>query len=80
MHYTDRERATFKCPAILHIRATINSLVPDHFVTCFGETRDGLVAVDFPGKPVLVPRDRLMEYWEGDALFIEAERGTAIAK
>jgi hypothetical protein len=80
VHYTDRERATFRCPAILHVRANINSLVPDHFVVGFGETRDGLVAADFPGEPVIVPKSRLMQYWEGDALFIEAESGTAIAQ
>jgi len=78
--YSDRERAKFACPAILHVRATTNSSIPDHFVACFGETRDGLVAADFPGEPVIVPRFRLLEFWDGDVLFIDTEEGTAITQ
>jgi ABC-type bacteriocin/lantibiotic exporter with double-glycine peptidase domain len=80
LRWKDKQRARFDCPAILHVRSRATLTACDHFVTCFGERDNLLCIADYPKAPAMVPRERVLEHWDGDALYLDDARGDRLAK
>ena len=77
--WPDEDRAEFAGPCILHVRRTLKSPMPDHFVFCFGETEAGLVVSDFPRPNGVLPRSALAPLWDGVALYLDDHAGDRLA-
>ena len=74
------KQASFRCPAILHIRRSESSTAPDHFLACFGESADGICVAEFPRPPLILSRRRLERVWDGDLLYVDRPGRTAITE
>ncbi len=70
VQWTDPAAADLSLPCVLHVKATETSDRPDHFVTCFGSDGSFVCLGDYPGMPLMVPREHLMRYWSGTALYV----------
>jgi hypothetical protein len=68
--WSDMGSADLDKPCILHVKATAESAAPDHFIVCFGRVGSAVCVANYPGRPVLVPRERLRGVWSGAALYV----------
>lgn len=69
-HWPNPSLANLDCPCILHVKSTESSSEPDHFIVCFGSQGENVVLADYPGLPVIVPKERLNRFWSGALLYV----------
>lgn len=66
--WSDKRRATFPCPSILHVRANRKSKSADHFIACFGSSGNKICFANFPRRPEMAEIDAFSETWDGVAI------------
>jgi ABC-type bacteriocin/lantibiotic exporter with double-glycine peptidase domain len=79
IHWNEREKASFNCPALLHVRGSRGATSPDHFIACFGDVDSRVCIGDFPRSPFILANANLYQIWDGDALYVDRPDGRAIA-